>query len=101
MLVYKNNVYIKSVLYAACEMHTLLACYTSFKKEKKGFITNSCWKTADFLSFSKLPIQQSKRETLHGNLKLRTLEEKQQPLLSYRSAKTVNTILLFISFSLL
>lgn len=32
---YKDSVYIKSVLYAACEMHTLLAYYTSFEKKKK------------------------------------------------------------------
>lgn len=48
MLVYKDSVYIKSVWYAACEMHTLLAYYTSLKK--KVFITHSCWKTVGFLS---------------------------------------------------
>lgn len=42
MLVYNDSVYIKSVPYAACEVHTLLAYSTSFQKTKPVFIINSC-----------------------------------------------------------
>lgn len=70
MLVYNDSVYIKSVPYAACEMHTLLAY--SFQKTKPVFIINSYRKNGGFPPIfpSYLSIGGGRRRLVHGNYKI-------------------------------